>query len=548
MSAAAAAGELPFEALLYFAHRPELVDFREDELRACARTCLTRVEVLACTEEESSFMTVRFESAEAARAVCSRMVLLHGVYQVLGKGMSYDELCEGLSRLPADVIEPLRTKRFRFVHDALGRSYTREEQVACFNRFTFLRLGVVDLKSPEEIFWVIEDWRHDGAAEAPRGIYLARQVSLGARSLLDKYTLKRRKFIGTTTMMPELCFLMANCGCVQKGSWVWDPFCGTGSTLVSCAHYGAAVWGSDLDGRRMGSTADGGILDNCTQYGFQPAELLRLDVSQCAMWRPESLDCMVCDPPYGRRESNKKIDSAKQDRIDRFLAGLTEQQRQDRAEARREHYVPPPKEEYRLEDLFADLIGLAGKYLAVGGRLVYWHPTTASYDSSEVPTHPCLRMLSDNGQSVSIRLKRRLVILEKTRRWKEGDTATAGRAQDHDGFHYQEEAECPDYKSYMAKREKRRAAVQKFKEKMEAEGVPRPERQTKAERRRQQLERAQQKAEIRAEKQRRNHEQMAEISARIRQEKEQAKKRARTEPDTSAPAPAAAAPAPMSTD
>jgi tRNA (guanine10-N2)-methyltransferase len=37
----------------------------------------------------------------------------------------------------------------------------------------------------------------------------------------------------------------------KKGSLVYDPFVGTGSLLVTCAHFGAFPIGSDIDGRQI---------------------------------------------------------------------------------------------------------------------------------------------------------------------------------------------------------------------------------------------------------------------------------------------------------
>ena len=42
---------------------------------------------------------------------------------------------------------------------------------------------------------------------------------------------------------------------VQPSSVVLDPFCGTASTLLSCARFGAAVVGIDIDGRTFSDNA-----------------------------------------------------------------------------------------------------------------------------------------------------------------------------------------------------------------------------------------------------------------------------------------------------
>lgn len=54
-------------------------------------------------------------------------------------------------------------------------------------------------------------------------------------------SLKTRKFIGNTSMDPQLSLLMANQGLAGKGDLVFDPFVGSGSLLVAAAKFGAYV-------------------------------------------------------------------------------------------------------------------------------------------------------------------------------------------------------------------------------------------------------------------------------------------------------------------
>ena len=50
-------------------------------------------------------------------------------------------------------------------------------------------------------------------------------------------------------MDTEMAFLMANQGLVRKGSFVLDPYAGTGSILIAAAVFGAQVTGADIDMR-----------------------------------------------------------------------------------------------------------------------------------------------------------------------------------------------------------------------------------------------------------------------------------------------------------
>ena len=48
-------------------------------------------------------------------------------------------------------------------------------------------------------------------------------------------------------MDPTLSLIMANQALVSSGSFVFDPFVGTGSLLVAAAHYEGMVTGTDID-------------------------------------------------------------------------------------------------------------------------------------------------------------------------------------------------------------------------------------------------------------------------------------------------------------
>ena len=48
-------------------------------------------------------------------------------------------------------------------------------------------------------------------------------------------------------MDPVLAFIMSNMAKVKDNNFVFDPFVGSGSLLVSSAQFGAYVLGADLD-------------------------------------------------------------------------------------------------------------------------------------------------------------------------------------------------------------------------------------------------------------------------------------------------------------
>jgi len=64
------------------------------------------------------------------------------------------------------------------------------------------------------------------------------QVALGeGRALIDEYSLKKRGYLGNTSMSSEWSFVMANQALARSGSLVFDPFVGTGTLLYGPLFY-----------------------------------------------------------------------------------------------------------------------------------------------------------------------------------------------------------------------------------------------------------------------------------------------------------------------
>lgn len=76
---------------------------------------------------------------------------------------------------------------------------------------------------------------------------MAFQISCGLRQLIQTLSLKSRKFIGNTSMDPQLSLLMANQAKIKNGDIIVDPFVGSGSLLVAAAEFGGHVFGTDID-------------------------------------------------------------------------------------------------------------------------------------------------------------------------------------------------------------------------------------------------------------------------------------------------------------
>jgi tRNA G10 N-methylase Trm11 len=58
-------------------------------------------------------------------------------------------------------------------------------------------------------------------------------LSLCVAQEMRKYDLKKRFYLGPTSLDHSLALVLATISRVQPGSWVLDPFVGTASILVS---------------------------------------------------------------------------------------------------------------------------------------------------------------------------------------------------------------------------------------------------------------------------------------------------------------------------
>ena len=208
---------------------------------------------------------------------------------------------------------------------------TREEQNDMRAKFSFLDFpGKVTMRDPDDEYLFIREVkldaqggavypRHSGVnreiiaendARPPLACYFGRVLGnsrLGRNwrgsNRIEQYSLKKRHYLGPTSMDAELSLIMTNLAQIRKGSMVFDPFVGTGSILLTAALRGAYTFGTDIDLRVLrGKSQHENIASNFKQYGLRPPELVRSDNAiYHRHYRQHSplFDAIVTDPPYG---------------------------------------------------------------------------------------------------------------------------------------------------------------------------------------------------------------------------------------------------------
>ncbi|KAG8780523.1 hypothetical protein FRC12_022899 [Ceratobasidium sp. 428] len=399
-------------------------EFRIPELLSVAQTFNFPIVLPPENEIDTArpFMRIKLEREEDARLIAGRCILVKAIYELWATGTSYTTLhaANKENRAKWDTPE-YNQARFRFNVAAYCHTIPKARQKEVMDSFAYMGYqGKIDMTNPEFVMACIEEYPdNQGSSRAkPQTDGQFMQVVFGkliaegtARRLIAKFDVKKRLYYGNTSMEAEISLLMANQTLAAPGKLVYDPFVGTGSMLYTAAHFGALVFGSDIDGRQMrGKDTTPGIRRAADQYGVQNRilDLCTFDVTQGPLRRGSLFDAIVTDPPYGVRAGAKRL-GRKQGQemrsepmvlLDGSLAHT------------HKTYVPPTKP-YELSALAADLVELARYLLVPGGRLVFFLPTvTDDYAPVDVPRCDGMEVVANSLQNFG-KWGRRLITMEK---------------------------------------------------------------------------------------------------------------------------------------
>jgi tRNA (guanine10-N2)-methyltransferase len=213
-------------------------------------------------------------------------------------------------------------------------------------------------------------------------------------------------------MDSELSLIMTNLAQIQpRGSFVFDPFVGTGSILLTAALRGAFCFGTDIDLRVLrGRNQDENISSNFKQYDLPPPELVRSDNAiyhRHFRSHMPLFDAIVTDPPYGIRAGARKSGSRKGGEV----RPISDEHRFDHVAQTRP---------YAVSDVMSDLLNVAAMTLKMGGRLVYVIPSMSDFDERvDLPRHECLRLDYVCYQPLQTEYGRRTVTMKKIKEYDE---------------------------------------------------------------------------------------------------------------------------------
>ncbi|PKI85802.1 tRNA (guanine(10)-N(2))-methyltransferase [Malassezia vespertilionis] len=435
--------------ILHFAQSN--IEFRVPEFDACASYLSIPYEFLptparpgmgaaSAHDARRPFMLCRLPNDGAVQALMRRCSCLRAGWELWACADTYGELHSRNKAAKCYEKWLPATYTWKALMQGFNAAISNARRLDLINSFSYMKFeGEIRMKGSDITWGVLEEYARVPLGTTQKGpkeaigdtdprlveLFLGRKIkdrsgALPARDLIDQLSLKKRKYIGNTSMESEMSVIMANMAQVGPAKLIYDPFAGTGSMLYACSMLGAMSFGSDIDGRMLrGRNEDcTGLALAAEQYGIRGriVDGAVFDITQ-SPWRLPFraggggiFDAIVTDPPYGVRAGAKRLGKRDitQQRDEPFIM----------ADGTPAHVLPdylPPTKPYHLSELVHDLLEYSSALLTPGGRLVFWLPTM-NEDNAEttIPKHPHFVLIAHSLQDFG-RWGRRLITLEKVR-------------------------------------------------------------------------------------------------------------------------------------
>lgn len=322
--------------LLYFAQ--EFVDFRYPEVRSVLK--LFNIEWKIPDVGSRPYWIIETSDETELKKLASRSLSLKFVFEIWSHSSTYEKFHEDLKTFSTSIDSKYLIPSFKMSVESYNKRYLHEEKIQKIETMDYLPFkGPVDLKSPTNKFIYFEYFGMDtvNSPPEPEEIAFGRWIADGQRDMIKDFSLKTRKFIGNTSMEPQLSLLMANQAMCDKNQLMYDPFAGyvfvlaqfavfikknlifsTGSLLISAAKFGSYVMGSDIDflmlhGRTKPSRVqqkireeDENIKSNMMQYNLEHMyiDVFVSDFSNCPFVESIQFDSVITDRKYKRKNNN----------------------------------------------------------------------------------------------------------------------------------------------------------------------------------------------------------------------------------------------------
>ncbi|KAG4305308.1 hypothetical protein PORY_001478, partial [Pneumocystis oryctolagi] len=358
----------------------------------------------------SPYLLLQLRDDEQAKRLIRYSICSRAIYELWGASTCYSDLHSQLHQLAPKLTHPFRNASFKFIVESVNKSHSIQYQLDLINSFAYFPFeGPISMNNPEQIYAILEEWDPCIPSTLLR-VFLGRQITTSSRHAVGKFDLKKRQYIGNTSMDAELSLIAANQALARKGKLIYDPFVGTGSFLFACSYYGAMTMGSDIDGRPLRGRESQSIHSNLEQYDLisKFVDVFIMDFVHSSLRSDLLLDAIICDRKYGVRAGAKTLrkniynESPPKDESGCYYH-------------LKKNYIPP-KKPYPFGDLIVDLMMFASDHLITQGRLVFWMPSIKEDEASvNIPQHPNLSLVANSVQCFGKWSRRLLTYVRKDR-------------------------------------------------------------------------------------------------------------------------------------
>eukprot|EP00917_Polyrhabdina_sp_WS-2016_P014181 GHVP01031068.1.p1 GENE.GHVP01031068.1~~GHVP01031068.1.p1 ORF type:complete len:376 (-),score=60.06 GHVP01031068.1:203-1330(-) len=335
--------------------------------------------------EDSPYLYIQADE-NSIDILLNKSVLVKSAYKIILQEENDNELIESIKTNRKLIERILEKRKYKMEWIATGKKIEQGMR----QRMMDTLIDTLDQSTPSPVSYDILLT----VLTTGKGVFLGTYSGDSSRrnkiSLLD---LKKRRYIGNTSMDAELSLIMANVGRVDDGSIIYDPFVGTGSVLCGCCYQGGYGIGSDIDSRQINGAiyVRGGynrkrtsIRTNMEDYGLASRYIgcSVIDIAKPSLRKRRFIDSIITDPPYGIR------------------VGLREGGKVT-----------------GVEYLMSVLFKTASDYLVNNGRLVFWvyekNRDDRKHCFKEIGNENGFRMIYDLEQKLGITRARFLQVFEK---------------------------------------------------------------------------------------------------------------------------------------
>ncbi|CAD8213761.1 unnamed protein product [Paramecium octaurelia] len=360
-----------------------------------------KYEITSQTLPNYPFVDVYLKDLDLIPKVLSRSLMIHDILYTISRANTIEDLNKNVLLQAMQYIEnpnlsckcDIITSFFKITQEKrveLMEQVFGEKGLNCQN--------TINLTEPDILYYLMitKDQKYIA------GYTLSKKKKRREKNFARIYELPNRIYLGPVSLAHDLAFLMANQAQVKENDFVFDPFAGTGSSLVACSHFGAICFGSEIDGYLMKGHCIGYINQKSTylkdpnykqvkpyinlnfqQYNLPPPNLIQTDV-HLPTFNPrvdEFFDAIICDPPYGIRASIQQ-DGNEQD----LQANRTA--------------------------IYRRMFEVARRVLRKGGRLVYLYPLFKGMEK-KVEKEEGFELVDFREQKMVDKRSRLLVTMEK---------------------------------------------------------------------------------------------------------------------------------------